>query len=259
MKLKDIINAIETVAPLSTQTSWDNSGWQVLPLPDDTECTGALVCVDATPSVIAECVKCGCNLVISHHPVLFRGVKSLVGGTLAQRTVMDCVRHDIALYSSHIPTDISPKGINMRMAEMLGLKDVHVLDEDTGLGVVGTLPFPLDLDEIVAHVKQKFNTDVVRASRPVDRNAKYKRVALCGGAGSDFAMRAKEAGADIYLTSDTKHHAFVDNGAEIQLLDIDHWVAEQCSRQIFFDEILEKFPNFAVSLSQADVNPIIYL
>lgn len=259
MILSDITSVVEAIAPLSTQASWDNSGWQVLPEGPDARCTGVLLCVDATPQVIAEAAEKGYNLVISHHPVLFNGVKSLTGATLPQRTVMECMRRNVALYSSHIPTDVSAKGINMRMASMLGLEDIEVLDPETGLGAIGNLPEGLTVPQMVDLVKNTFNTPVVRASRPLDVDKHYKRVALCGGSGSEFALTAKAQGADLYLTSDTRHHMFVDNGAEIQLLDIDHWVAEECSRQIFFEEISKKIPNFAVSLSQADKNPIIYL
>lgn len=259
MRLCDITAVVEAIAPLSTQASWDNSGWQVLPEGLDAECTGALLCVDATPEVIAEAAEKGYNLVISHHPVLFNGVKSLTGATLPQRTVMECMRRNVALYSSHIPTDISAKGINKRMATMLGLDDIEVLDTETGLGAIGNLPQALTLTKVINLVKTTFGTSVVRASRPLDESKLYRRIALCGGSGSEFALMAKTQGADLYLTSDTRHHMFVDNGPEIQLLDIDHWVAEECSRQIFFDEISKKIPNFAVSLSQADNNPIIYL
>lgn len=259
MKLSDITAVVEAIAPLSTQASWDNSGWQVLPEGPDVECTGVLVCVDATPQVVAEAADKGYNLVISHHPVLFNGIKRLTGATLPQRTVMECMRCNVALYSSHIPTDISAKGINMRMAAMLGLEDVEVLDTETGLGAIGNLHQPLTLPQVVDLIKNRFNTEVVRASRPADAAKRYQRIALCGGSGSEFAPMSKARSADLYLTSDTRHHFFVDNGAEIQLLDIDHWVAEECSRQIFFEEISEKIPNFAVSLSRADHNPIIYL
>lgn len=259
MMLSDITSVIEAIAPLSTQASWDNSGWQVLPEGPDAECTGVLVCVDATPQVIAEAADKGCNLVISHHPVLFKGVKSLTGATVSERTVMECMRRNVSLYSSHIPTDISSKGINIRMAAMLGLEDVEVLDTESGLGAIGNLPNPLTLPEVVDLVKERFDTGVIRASRPTDADKRYQRIALCGGSGSEFAPLAKTRGADLFLTSDTRHHFFIDNGAEIQLLDIDHWVAEECSRQIFFEEISEKIPNFAVSLSRADLNPIIYL
>ncbi len=259
MTLRDVVAVIEELAPLSTQPQWDNSGWQVLPAGEDAPCTGVLVCVDVTPAVVAEAAAKSCNLIISHHPTLFKGVKSLTGATLPQQTVMECIRRNIALYASHIPTDISGRGINMRMASMLGLTGVEILDPESGLGAIGELPEPLTLDEVVTLVKERFGVEAVRASRPKGENVSVRRIALCGGSGSEFAQLAVQRGADLFLTSDTRHHLFVDNAPDIQLLDIDHWAAEECARQIFFEEISEKFPNFAVSLSQADVNPIIYL
>ena len=108
MKLSHIIAALEEYAPLSLQEKWDNSGLQVgLPRESDGECTGALLCLDVTPDIISEAVRRGCNLVVSHHPLIFKGLKSLIGRTVAERTVAEAIRAGVAVYSSHTALDLS--------------------------------------------------------------------------------------------------------------------------------------------------------
>ncbi|MCM1067733.1 MAG: Nif3-like dinuclear metal center hexameric protein [Muribaculaceae bacterium] len=128
MKLSYIISAIEEYAPLSLQEKWDNSGLQVgLPPEADGECTGALLCLDVTPDVIAEAVRRGCNLVVSHHPLLFKGLKRLTGRTLAERAVAAAVRAGVAVYSSHTALDSTRGGVSCEMAKLLGATPVRVL------------------------------------------------------------------------------------------------------------------------------------
>lgn len=128
MKLSYIISAIEEYAPLSLQESWDNSGLQVaLPPEADGECTGVLICLDVTPEIVEEAVDRGCNLIVSHHPLIFKGITSLAGRTVAERTVAMAVRKGVAVYSSHTALDSAHGGISYEMARKLGAEVVKVL------------------------------------------------------------------------------------------------------------------------------------
>lgn len=126
MKLSFIIAAIEAYAPRALQEKWDNTGLQI-GLPAGQECTGALICVDVTPEVIREAVRRGCNLVISHHPLIFKGLKSLTGRTLAEITAYEAVRAGVAVYSSHTALDSTRGGVSYAMARRLGATPVRVL------------------------------------------------------------------------------------------------------------------------------------
>ncbi len=126
MKLSNIISALEAYAPLSLQEKWDNSGLQI-GLPLGAECTGALLTVDVTPEVIREASRRGRNLVISHHPLIFKGLKSLTGRTLAEETVYEAVRAGVAVYSSHTALDSTRGGVSYAMARRLGAEPVRVL------------------------------------------------------------------------------------------------------------------------------------
>lgn len=120
----EVVAAIEEVAPLALQEDWDNSGWQIKPADDD--CSGVMICVDVTPEVIVEAHKRGCNLVVSHHPLLFNGLKR-IGNDTTSTVVRQAIVWGIGVYSSHTSLDNSPVGVSRRMAQMLGLSDVTAL------------------------------------------------------------------------------------------------------------------------------------
>lgn len=128
MKLTNIISAIEEFAPRALQESWDNSGLQIgLPAEAEGECTGVLLCVDVTESVIAEAVQRGCNLVLAHHPLIFKGLRSLTGRTAPERAAAAAIRAGVAVYCAHTSLDSTKGGISYRMAEMLGAEVLAVL------------------------------------------------------------------------------------------------------------------------------------
>lgn len=257
---RQISDAIEAVAPLSLQEEWDNAGYQVGD--PDAECTGVLLCVDVTEDIVKEACDRGCNLIVSHHPLIFRGVKRITGRNRVERCIALAIAHGITVYSSHTPLDNSPEGISVEMGRQLGLKNMKILvpndsSETAGLGVAGDLSSPLSKSEWIEKVKAAFESPVVRCSRP--DGGVIKRVALCGGSGTEFLSQAIATGAQAYLSSDSKLNQFLDNASDIFLTDIGHFEAEKCAKQIFYRIICEKFRNFAVKYSEIEQNPIYYL
>ena len=119
MKVAEVIASIEEFAPLHTQEPWDHSGLQLGDF--NAEVTAALLCVDVTETVIAEAVERGCNLIIAHHPLIFRALYALTGATPVERCVLMALHHNIAIYSSHTPMDKWAGGVSARMAQRLGL------------------------------------------------------------------------------------------------------------------------------------------
>lgn len=126
MRIKDLTAALEAWAPRSLQEDYDNSGLQVGD--PDTEVSSALVCLDCTEAVVEEAARLGCGLIISHHPVIFRGLKSLSGKGYVERTVLAAIKHGIALYAIHTNLDNVSSGVNGEIAARLGLKKLRVLD-----------------------------------------------------------------------------------------------------------------------------------
>ncbi len=254
MVLQQIIDIIESVAPRSQQEGWDNSGLQIGD--SNREIHSVLLSVDVTEAVVAEAVKDGCDLIVSHHPLIFHGLKHITGSTPQERCVAEAIRHDIAIYSSHTSMDKALRGVSGRMAEMLGLHDVRILvpsvaDPKVGLGVIGTLPTPMMWSGWLKHVQRVFGAEYVRYTEPVQ--PMISRVALCGGAGAEFLPDAIAAGADTYLSADMKYHDLQAVAGQIMAVDIDHWVSEHFTRDIFAELLNGKVD---VRLSEADASPV---
>ncbi len=259
MTNRDIINAITDFAPLSYQESWDNSGVQVGCVDD--ECSGVMLCVDVTETVVDEAIARRCSLIVSHHPLLFRGLKSITGATAVERCAIKAIRHGLTIFSAHTCLDSTRGGISHTMAKMLGATVERVLepqaDPEIGLGVVATLPQPMAAADFAALVRRTFNSPVCRTT-PMPEHS-ISRIALCGGSGGEFIPAAIKAGAQAYINSDTRYHDFVDYADSIFLVDIGHFESENCAKSIFYDVICKKFPNFAVYKSELEKNPINYL
>ncbi|MDR2816135.1 MAG: Nif3-like dinuclear metal center hexameric protein [Proteiniphilum sp.] len=140
MRIKEIIQTIEQLAPLPLQEAYDNSGLQAGDA--NREATGALLCIDVTENVIDEALSLGCNLIISHHPLAFRPFKSLTGKNYVERCMMQAIKRDVALYAAHTNLDNACGGVNYKLAEMLELQNVKILQplENALLKFVATVP-----------------------------------------------------------------------------------------------------------------------
>ncbi len=255
MLLREIINSIESVAPRSAQEQWDNSGMQVGDTGRDIQ--NVLLTTDVTPEVVNEAVSRGCQLILSHHPLLFHGLKQVCGQTPQARAVEMAIKHEIAIYSAHTSLDSVQGGINTRLADRLGISDYRILvpsesNPTCGLGVIGTLPAPMDYMDFLAHTRDILQCTYVRYTRPAKEMV--RTVALCGGAGAEFIGTAIQQGADVYLTADCKYHEFQDADGRIGLVDIDHWISERHARDIFRD-ILSPL-GVTCFISEKDKTPI---
>ena len=257
MKVKDIIAVIEDFAPLSIQEDWDNSGLCV-GSPED-EVTSALFALDCTEQLVDEAVACGADMIITHHPLIFSGLKKISPQDQVGAAVIKAIKNGIAIYAAHTNADKVIAGVSGAMAAKLGLCDVRILDEDgegTGLGVVGDLSQPLTADEAVALVKEKFGLKMLKASRPSD--GLISRVAMCGGSGGSLIGAARRSGAQLYISGDISYHNFFTPEG-FMIMDIGHYESEIEIVNILFSLIMKKFPTFAVRITQnINSNPIYY-
>ena len=126
MKIKEIVSALERFAPLPLQDGFDNAGLQIGLT--EAEATGALLCLDVTEAVLDEAIGLGYNLVIAHHPLLFKGCKSITGRDYVERCILKAIKNDIVIYAAHTNMDNAWGGVNFKIAEKLGLKNVRVLE-----------------------------------------------------------------------------------------------------------------------------------
>lgn len=127
MLISQILQKLELLVPLSLQESYDNAG--LITGNDSLECTGILTCLDCIPEIVEEAVNRNCNLIIAHHPIIFKGIKSLTGKNYIEKTLLLAIKNNISIYACHTNLDSIHGGVNFKIAEKLGLTDVKILDK----------------------------------------------------------------------------------------------------------------------------------
>lgn len=363
MLVKDITTLIEKIAPLNYQENYDNSG--LIIGSHEMEVNGIMLCLDSTERVVDEAIEMDCNLIIAHHPIVFKGLKKLNGNNYVERTILKAIRHNIAIYAMHTNLDnVLLNGVNTKIAEKLELSHLKIIQPKTetlcklvvygpslnaeaiklslfesgaghignysecsfesigkgsfkpgegaqphignigsreeveeakievilpmhlvaqalnhlrtvhpyeeiaydivqinnvnpqiGAGIYGVLAKPLDQKQFLKFVKEKMNLQVIRHTK---FEKPIKTVAICGGSGSFLIQNIKRIKADAYITADIKYHEFFDVENQYMLCDIGHYESEIYTLEIFYKEIKEKYPTFAVIFCKENTNPIQY-
>jgi dinuclear metal center YbgI/SA1388 family protein len=256
-KVKDVVRVIEEFAPLSIQEGWDNSGLCVGS--PEAPVKSVLLGLDCTPALVDEAIACGADMIVTHHPLIFSGLKKVTPEDQTGEAVIKAVKADISIYAAHTSADKVISGVSGAMAARLGLQNVAILDEDgdgTGLGVTGDLPHPLSAQEAISLVKEKFGLKVMKASRPVE--GMISRVAMCGGSGGSLIKAAMASGAQLYISGDISYHNFFTREG-FMIMDIGHYESEIEIVDILFSLLRKNFPTFAVRITQNIYsNPIFY-
>ncbi|WP_316790177.1 Nif3-like dinuclear metal center hexameric protein [Pedobacter frigoris] len=363
MRLSSLIKHLEDYAPSNYQEDYDNSGLIIGNVNQEIE--GALVALDCTEAIVDEAITHGCNLIITHHPIVFKGLKRITGKTYVERVVLKAIKNNIALYAIHTNLDHVKNGVNGVICDRLGLLGTKILSpkkglmkklvtfcptalapvvrgalfeagagsignysdcsfngegtgtfkagegtdpfvgeqgvqhheqelrietiflaqderkvllalfehhpyeevaydiypienklETVGAGMIGWLEEEMDGRDFLRLVKDRMDTSVIRHTKLLPR--KIKKVAVCGGSGSFLLKEAIAAGADAFVTADFKYHEFFDADEKIVIADIGHFESEQFTSDLLIDIIQEKFPNFAIRLTEHNTNPINY-
>lgn len=363
MKIYEIINLLEEYAPLSLQESYDNAGLQVGDR--NLEVSGAILCIDVTEDIVEEALERRCNLIISHHPLIFKGIKSVTGKNETERIIIKAIKNGIAIYSAHTNIDNAWGGVSHMIAGKLGLQNISVLQPQnakfcklavfvpgahveavqralftagagkignydccsyntagtgtfraveganpwvgkigeihnepeikievifpvekktailkalidnhpyeepafdiialeneskyTGSGIIGNIQ-PQNALIFLSKVKSVFNVKSLKYSSSGDKI--ISKVAICGGSGAFLIPDAIKCGADVYITADIKYHDYTTYGNSIILADIGHYESEQYTKEIFYNIIQKKIPNFAAYYPVKEKNPINYL
>lgn len=341
MKISAVLQFLEQMAPPSYQESYDNSG--LLVGSPNWEITGVMVCLDALETVLDEAIDKGCNLVIAHHPIIFKGLKRITGKNYVERIVQKAIKKDIALYAIHTNLDnVYYNGVNSKIAAMLGLENTKILapkrmmrqinslipaeqvpslqqqlsnlldkqhfgmhytmlqnngeeqakveiyypngyqrqveralnsvnkggqqlhqyfdiansDPNTGSGMIGILPTPLEEDAFLQFLKERMKAACVRHTALLGKP--IKKIAVCGGAGGFLLKHAISKGADVFVTADYKYHEFFDADGKIVIADIGHYESEQYTIDLLADILSDNFSTFAVLKTTVNTNPIHY-
>jgi len=259
MKISDIIDHLESIAPGYYQEEYDNSG--LITGDISAECSGILVSLDCTEEIVKEAYEKKCNLIVSHHPLIFRPIRRIDPSNETGRTLMAAIKSDITIYAIHTNLDNIISGVNATIADRLDLINREILlpkagESAVGSGMIGDLRKAIPERQLLKDLQVQFNIPVIRHSpltgKPVSR------VALCGGSGSFLISSALQKGAGFFISADIKYHAFFEGVKEMVIADIGHYESEQYTIGLLCQVILKKYPNFAVLKSGIVTNPVNY-
>lgn len=363
MTIREINQVLEHYAPLEFQEDYDNAGL-IIGNPD-AEVSNILIALDITDEVLDEALQNDCNLVISHHPLIFKGLKRLVEADPVQRLTVKAIQNHIAVYAMHTNLDNSVNGLNAWFCDLLGIKNCRILSPGKGLlsklvtfcpidhsdrvrqalfeagaghignydycsynvtgqgtfrasenanpfvgeknivhfetesrievtfprflehrlvaallknhpyeevaydiyllsntagfagsGMVGELDPALTEVQFLEKVKKQMGLPCLRHSELCSK--KISRVAVCTGSGAFLIPEAIKSGANAFLTADLKYHEIFDANAQLLLADIGHYESERFAKDLIYDILIEKFPNFAFLISKINTNPVHY-
>ena len=227
-KCGEIISVLESIAPPSLALSFDNAGLNIGCI--DSEITGITVCLDATEEVIKESIEKGNNLIVSHHPLIFTPIANLNCSYENYKAVALAIKNDINIYSMHTNLDAVKGGVNDTLASLLGVKNSQIidkLDEESGLGRVG------DIEQIsLGALAQKIQELLCFPVRIIadSKDKKLSKIAVVNGSGADaeYLVKAKEMGAECFITSEVKHHiALFARAIKMPIIESGHYATER--------------------------------
>ena len=255
MKIEKIIEKINAEYPPELAYEWDNPG---LILGDKSkEAEKIMLTLDVTEEVLNEVIEERANLIISHHPLIFSGIKSITPDTRTGKILLRAAENQIALFAAHTNMDKALNGINTRLSQLLNLKNDQIIEPDNnfkgaGLGKIGDID-ETTLFEYCNKIKKLLNTPFLRVSGNINRH--IKRVAIGSGSCSELIPKAIEMGADTIITADLKYHTCLDYASDsFSIIDAGHFPTENIVKEMFA-EIL-KGENIVFS-SQKDIFEII--
>ncbi|MFK5583828.1 Nif3-like dinuclear metal center hexameric protein [Serinicoccus sp. LYQ131] len=238
VRLADVVAVLEDLYPTSTAQSWDRVGLAA----GDPEQTvrHVLLAVDPTLDVVAEAVRVGADLVVTHHPLLLRGIHSVATTSAKGATITDLLVNDVALYCAHTNADVADPGVGQALAAACGLTATAALSisEDQELGRVGELTEPVPLHRLARRLAEALPPSAGGVRVSGDPDAAVRRVAVLGGAGDGAFAAVRRSRADVYVTADLRHHPALEAREEARaglrsggdgtpyLIDAGHWASE---------------------------------
>lgn len=234
----DVYAMLDAWAPFASQCGWDHSGLQTGSM--EKEITGVVVALDCTDEVIDYAVASGANLILTHHPLIFDPLFAVTDDMPAAKLV----KNGIALICAHTNLDLADGGVTDCLAQELELSDCVPFGEDHA-GRIGMPEHSMTAEELVGYVKRRLKCNLLywEGDRPV------RRIAVVGGAGSEFAWDAAAAGADAYITGELKHNYFMDlSGTGMTLIAAGHYATERVVLPAVKARLQKKFPGIPVQI-----------
>lgn len=255
VKLKEIIDYIETLFPKEYAEDFDNVG--LLVGRSDKDITKVLLCLDANKKVVREAANMGAELIITHHPVIFNPIKNITDNSDEGEMLLYAIENGISIYSAHTNLDSAPQGLTDKVCALLSLDPVSNLE-----GVLGRLcnaPSGTTAKSLCEKIKKEFGIKKLFSTFTADK--KIKAVAVCNGSGSgELCTIAKDLGADVYISGDLKHHEMCafkisDN---IDFIEMRHFDSEKVVTKLLERKLTQKFEEkLCVCISEAETSPLI--
>lgn len=237
--VKDVFNHLNNLADVKLAEKWDNVGLMLGS--NNNEVSRVLVCLDVTTNVVEEAIAKNVNLIVSHHPLIFKPLKNIDYTTdFKSRIIRNLIKNDISVISFHTNLDSATLGLNDYLAKILKLNEIqvlfeHSLDNTAGLGRIGKLNKPMKLSDFITYIKNSFSLETVSAI--IGDEKEISTIALLGGSGADFIYTLPEV--DAYLTGDVGYHAALD-AIEMKknIIDVGHFT-ENLVKDLLLDYISE--------------------
>lgn len=264
VELGQLVAAFEKLWPLAGAEDWDSPG--LVTGTSSQRVSRVLLTVDVTAEIVTEAIDGEFDLVLAHHPYLLRGVNSLDESGVKGATLSNAIRSGVSIYAAHTNADVVESGVSAVMAEAFGVQNAKPLlatsDSSIGHGRIGELSTSIrlgDFARLIAKVLPSTATGV-RVAGHFDQMV--QTIAVCGGAGDSFISAAVAAGADVYVTSDLRHHPVQDareqsllSGGTPAIVDVAHWASEWLWLEVAAKQLSQLFPNVQFVVSQIRTDP----
>ena len=256
IKVNNIIKEMELLAPTYLKEDFDNVGLMVGD--KNKEVKKVLLALDCTLKVIEEAKKENVELIITHHPLIFKRPSSITTDTLQGKKIIELIKNDISLYSSHTNLDSVENGLNDTIVSILGFDNFKILeknkrDDKAGLGRIVSLNESIQLEDLISKIKKSLNINNLRVVKGKD---KVNKIAIINGSGQNFIGKAVALGADCIITGDTTYHFASDyKEMEISILDVGHFASEQITFFNVMENLKEKFKDVEFITSTVEEDP----
>ena len=256
IKVNNIIKEMELLAPTYLKEDFDNVGLMVGD--KNKEVKKVLLALDCTLKVIEEAKKENVELIITHHPLIFKRPSSITTDTLQGKKIIELIKNDISLYSSHTNLDSVENGLNDTIVSILGFDTFKILEKNkrydkAGLGRIVSLNESIQLEDLISKIKKSLNINNLRVVKGKD---KVNKIAIINGSGQDFIGKAVALGADCIITGDTTYHFASDyKEMEISILDVGHFASEQITFFNVMENLKEKFKDVEFITSTVEEDP----
>ncbi len=257
-----LLQYLQTFAPLELAEEWDNVG--LLLGYDEQEISSVMTCLTLTPDVTAEAIEQNVDLIVTHHPILFRAVQRITTETSEGSMILNLIEHNIAVYSPHTAFDGAAQGINQQWCDQLGLQKTQPLQLHSGVeleakglgsGRSGFLPKRVLLQELTGQIKSLLKTDSLQFVGRLD--AEISQVGIACGAAAEFMKQAQQQGCQVLITGEARFHACLEARQRgIALVLVGHYGSERFACEKLAEILQKDFPEINCFASQIESDPI---